>query len=392
MVDLDPQSGCKNAPVSRPSQLQSDRGNPRLKFLDRYVGIPVVAVLGIGRRLRRRRAIPAEWHTIGILVTAGIGDTVVATGVLDDLRATRPDARIVLFVTANNAEFAQMLRVPDAVVNLPVRQVWSAIRMIRAERCDVVLDFSAWRRFDAVLARCSGAQATVGLRTPGQHRHGAHDIVIDHQRGHEVDNDRRLLGAVGINSTSMPNLALPANGKAPLGSPYVVLHLWPGGANFEERSWPVDSWRTLAAALQARGFEIVLTGGPGDRSVTQTITDQWTRDGITTHNAASDDWDASIKWLGFAAGVISVNTGVMHVAAALGTPTIALNGPTSGTRWGPLGPHTRSVASPMIPDGYLNLGFERDDRYRTCMNEITVEAVVAAWDDLRAEAISAGRH
>ena len=45
---------------------------------------------------------------------------------------------------------------------------------------------------------------------------------------------------------------------------YVVLHLWPGGANFEERSWPVDRWRAVAEALNARGYDVVLTGGPGD--------------------------------------------------------------------------------------------------------------------------------
>ena len=392
MVDADPPCGCKTAPVPRPAQLQSDRGNPRLKFIDRYVGIPVVATLGLRRRLRRPRLVPSSWHTIGILLTAGIGDTVVATGVLNDLRAARPDARIVLFVTANNASFARILTVPDAIVELPVRQVWSAVSAVRAEHCDVILDLSAWRRFDAALASLSGAAVTVGLRTTGQHRHLGHDIVVDHRREHEIENDRRLLEAIGIESTTPPNLAIPAGAVSPLGSPYVILHLWPGGANFEVRSWPIAKWRELAGQLQARGFEIVLTGGPGDVAVTQGLVDGWTRDGITMHNAAGGTWTESLMWLGFAAGVISVNTGVMHVGAALGTPTIALNGPTSGARWGPIGPLTRCVASPMIPDGYLNLGFERDDRYRDCMDAISVDMVATTWDDLRAEAVAAGRH
>ncbi len=391
MVDPDPPCGCKNAPVPRPVQLQSDRGNPRLKFIDRYVGIPVVAAFGLRRRLRRPRVVPSSWNTIGILLTAGIGDTVVATGVLNDLRAARPDARIVLFVTANNASFARMLTVPDAIVELPVRQVWSAVRAVRAEHCDVILDMSAWRRFDAALANLSGAAVTVGLRTPGQHRHLGHDIVVDHRQDHEVENDRRLLEAIGIESPSAPKLSIPAGGVAPLESPYVILHLWPGGANFEERSWPIVKWRKLAGLLQSRGFEIVLTGGPGDVEVTQALVDAWGAEGITVHLAAGGTWNESLIWLGFAAGVISVNTGVMHVGAALGTPTVAINGPTSGRRWGPLGPYARCVASPMVPDGYLNLGFERDDRYRDCMDAISVDAVAAAWDDLHTEAVAAGR-
>ena len=344
-----------------------------------------MAVLAVGRRIRGARPIPTNWHTVGIFLTSGIGDTVVATGALEDLRDAYPDARIVLFVTANNASFARLLTTPDSVVELPVRQLARAIKAVRAEQCDVVVDLGAWRRFDAVLSILSGARARVGLRTPGQFRHTGYDVVVDHGREHEIENDRRLLAAVGVASTSEPSLALPPDATAPLDRPYAVFHLWPGGANFDERSWPVEAWRALARALRSRGLEIVLTGGPGDVDVTKRLIAAWNRDGLLAHNAAGGTWPESIAWLRFAEGVVSVNTGVMHVAAALGTPTVALNGPTSGTRWGPRGRYTRCVASPMVPDGYLNLGFEHDDRYRDCMAAITVDMVVTAWDDLMTE-------
>ena len=362
-----------------------------MKFLDRYVGIPVVALLALGRKVRGTREIPSDWQTIGVLLTAGIGDAVVATGALEDLRATRPDARIVLFVTANNASFARLLTIPDAIIELPVRRVWRAVSAVRAEHCDVVVDLGAWRRFDAVLAMLSGARAQVGLRTPGQFRHYGYDVVVDHGQAHEIENDRRLLGAVGVESTSEPHIGLPDDATAPLDRPYAVFHLWPGGANFETRSWPTSYWRELAGALGERGLDIVLTGGPGDVDVNLDLVDAWAREGIHVQSAAGATWPESLEWLGFAVGVVSVNTGVMHVAAALGTPTIALNGPTSGTRWGPRGPYTRCIASPMIPEGYLNLGFEQDARYADCMRSITVEMVVNAWDDLISEARAGGR-
>lgn len=376
--------------MARPAQLQADRGNPRLKFLDRYVGIPALGVITLPRRFRRARPVPPGWTSVGLFVTAGIGDTVVASGVLRDLRAARPDARIVLFVTANNAAFARLLTDVDEVVELPVRRLAEAIRQVRARHCDVIVDLGAWRRFDALLSWCSGARCTIGLRTPGQHRHPGYDIVVDHGRQHEIENDRRLIAALGIESRSMPRIVRPDDRPAPLRHPYAVFHLWPGGANFEERSWPVTSWRELAGALAERGCDVVLTGGPEDRDATQVLVDQWSAAGLRVHNVAGGSWADTLVWLDHAVGVVSVNTGVMHLAAALGTPTIALNGPTSGTRWGPLGPFTRCVSSPMVPDGYLNLGFERDPRYRDCMRAIEVGAVVAAWDDLRAEVARAG--
>lgn len=377
--------------MKRPAQLQRDRGNPRLKFLDRYVGIPAVAALGIRRRLAGRRSVPADWRTIGLMVTAGIGDLVLLTGVIRDIRTARPDARILLFVTANNASFARVLDVPDAIVQLPVRRMPRAVRELRAEHCDVMIDFGAWRRFDEVLTSLSGAQVSIGRRTPGQHRHFALDIVVDHRQDHELDNDRRLVAPLGITSTSPPSVSFDATVPSPHATPYVVLHLWPGGANFEERSWPTERWYELAQGLAARGFDVVLTGGPEDADATRDLTAMWRSRGIAAESVAGSSWVETVAWLGHSAGVVSVNTGVMHVAAALGAPTIALNGPTSGRRWGPIGLHTRCIASPLVPDGYLNLGFEKNHKYREAMLGITVPMVLGGWDDMSEEVAAATR-
>lgn len=316
--------------MPRPRRLPSDRGNARLKFLDRYVGIPVVAALGAWRRLRGRRAVPTDWRSIGLLKTAGIGDTVLLSGVINDVRAARPDARIVLFVGGTNAGFARLLRGYDELVVLPVRRPDRAIALLRARRLDILVDFGAWPRLDALFSALSGARATVGLRTPGQHRHFAHDVVIDHGSDHEVRNYRRLVRAVGVESSSPPAITAPDPMSAPArrADDYVVFHLWPGGANFDERSWPTVHWADLARAINASGYEVVLTGGPTDVASVDALVD---------------------------------------------------------ARWGPLGPYTRCVASPMVPDGYLNLGFEQNRRYARCMEEITVAAVLEAFRDVVAQ-------
>jgi ADP-heptose:LPS heptosyltransferase len=366
-------------------QLQPDRGNAKLKFLDRTVGIPVVVTLGGFRNLRGRRAVPDDWRTIGLMKLAGIGDTVLLSAIVADIRETRPDARIVIFVNASNVEFARLLDDVDAVVELPVRNVPEAIQLVRTQQCDVLVDFGAWARLETILTVSSGARATVGMRTHGQHRHGPYDVTVDHGSDHELTNYRRLIEAVGVRTGHRPALHLRDDPGSPLGEPYAVFHLWPGGSNFEERSWPEASWEQLARACNERGLTAVLTGGPGDAAPSERIVAEWTPRGIRARSIAGTPPAEALVWLVHAAGVVSVNTGVMHVAAAAGAPTIALNGPTSGRRWGPVGPHTRCVASPMVPEGYLDLGFERDDRYRDCMAAITVDAVLAAWDDLQAE-------
>jgi heptosyltransferase I len=76
--------------------------------------------------------------------------------------------------------------------------------------------------------------------------------------------------------------------------------------------------------------------------------------------------------------VVSVNTGVMHLAAIVGAPTVALNGPNRNGRWGPVGTRAIGVESPGEGCGYLHLGFEFDGQATDCMERITVERVVQA--------------
>jgi len=57
---------------------------------------------------------------------------------------------------------------------------------------------------------------------------------------------------------------------------------------------------------------------------------------------------------------------------------VALNGPTSGRRWGPIGGHCVDVDSAFPDCGYLNLGFEYDGRRADCMEGISLERVLEA--------------
>ena len=76
--------------------------------------------------------------------------------------------------------------------------------------------------------------------------------------------------------------------------------------------------------------------------------------------------------------LVSVNTGVMHLGAILGTPTVSINGPNRNGRWGPVGPRAIGVEAPGEGCGYLHLGFDFDGQATDCMERITVEMVEAA--------------
>ena len=78
--------------------------------------------------------------------------------------------------------------------------------------------------------------------------------------------------------------------------------------------------------------------------------------------------------------LISVNTGIMHLGAILGVPTVALNGPNSAHRWGPVGTRVANVRTSDGSGGFLDLGFEF--RGRNVMVNISVEDVMVAVSQL----------
>jgi heptosyltransferase-3 len=357
--------------------VQRERGNPRLRLLDRYVGIPVVAVGGL---LRRRRTLPADPHRIGVLNSTTIGDTVLLSAVLRDVAAAFPEADVVLFAGTSNAAIARLI---DGVTVVPIRltEPRAAIHAVRGAALDVVLDFDQWPRIEAVFSLFSGSRFRAGFRSPGQHRHYAYDAVVEHSADrHELDNYRALVRVLGVDSRSLPSFAPPGRvDEADLPeTPYVVFHLWPTGYRSELKEWPAERWRALAGQLARRGFRIVLTGSPQDRAATERFAASCDGFRESVVNAAGAyDLDEVLDLLCGSNCVVSVNTGVMHLAAAAGVPTVALNGPTSERRWGPVGPRAVSVNSEHDGCGFLHFGWEYEGQREDCMQGISVERVLA---------------
>lgn len=356
------------------------RGDRRLRALDRTLGVALLFVAGLGRRKRRP---PAAIRRVGVLKSAAVGDMILLSAVARDVVAAFPDAKVFVIAGHDNAEVARLIENVE-IVTLPIGNPLAAARTLRRLELDVLLDFGQWSRIEALCSLLSGARYVVGFETPGQRRHYCYDATVRHSgEVHELENYRHLAASIGVESHAVPRLGSPdANGR-PAGERFVVFHLWPGGYRSELKEWPLESWRELAGQLAERGYSIVLTGSDADTERTEQFVRTCQGLARPIRNAAgmyalSD----LVDLLHDASCVVSVNTGVMHLAAATGAPTIALNGPTSEVRWGPVGERVRSVNADLPGCGYLNLGFEYDRGRTDCMRAISVDRVVDAVEAL----------
>jgi ADP-heptose:LPS heptosyltransferase len=116
------------------------------------------------------------------------------------------------------------------------------------------------------------------------------------------------------------------------------------GAGRDSKRWPVEHFRRLTDRLaQEPGVQVLLLWGPDEVHMARQI-----RDGSSARAilAPPTDLHELAALLRRAALMVAGDTGPLHLAAALGTPSLGLFGPTRAERNGPYGPHCRGLQSP----------------------------------------------
>lgn len=360
----------------------SERGNKYFRFLDTYVGIPAVAAAGVLTR-RRPMLLPRDIRKAAFLRTAAIGDTVLMSAAIKDFIDLCPDASITVFAGASNYDVACLLPGVHQVVRLPITHPLKAFSTVRTSGTyDIWVDFGQWPRYDALLSWCSRARLKVGFRTPGQHRHAVYDVVVNHSTTmHESDNFRALVALGGPPGTNKTSLAVTSAQTRNAG---VVMHMYPGGSRAAAKTWPEDNWADLIQQVIGWGHKVQLTGGQSDAEAAYHMLERLGGHESVRVVAGQLSIRETAELLLSSAAVVSVDTGVMHMASALGCNLVALHGPTLATRWGPLNDNSVAVQSHVRPDPVIQLGFEGRNAPSDSMREIQVDEVARALENLLA--------
>lgn len=355
------------------------------RLLDRHVGRAALWAIGI---VRRPRPLPDAPRHIALCVLGALGDTLLASALAGDIRRVLPEVRITLVAAATNQAMAPLLPAVDAVLVIPIGRPDRAVRLLRSAGFDLLIDCNQWFRISAVHAALAGCFA-VGFRTVGQGRHFAYDHAVDHlATRHELDNYRALLAPLGIVPEARPAVCIPLEAhrsvaallqSAPQSAGTIIFHPWAGGGNAWLKEWPTEHWVALANALREQGFNICVTGGPGDIANTDRLVADAAAHSVTITPLAGKLTLAQVTaLLSGARVVVAVNTGIMHLAAAVDVRLVALHGPTNPARWGPVSDHAVVIMPEAGPSGYLHLGFEFPKKAVECMSTIAVATVLDA--------------
>lgn len=350
-----------------------------------------------------------------VVKLADLGDVITSGPALRALRTTFPHARIVALVTAGTMPVLAGSPNVDGVLTfdkfaydrplsaLHPANLLAALRLaweLRRQHFDTVVILHhltmRWGALKyAALAFATGARRRVGLDN-GRGWFLTHRVA-DGGFGarHEVEYALEVVGRLGAH-TEDTRLEVPispadaAYAREVLGPdgprPLIAIHPGSGGWSLARR-WEPAGFAAVADALAERyGARIVLVG-TGDDPVDQVAGEMRTEPlhlgGRTTIGQLAAVLQNCDLFIG-------ADSGVMHVAAAAGTPTVAIFGPTNPWAWGPWLPPERYRivrSAPLCsPCAYTDtgLGAPQGCPERTCMRMVTVAQVVAAAETLLA--------
>lgn len=350
-----------------------------LKTIDRFLGPGLVRLFPPVKTRPALDSLPPI-RAILVIRPGGMGDAVLLFPLLKTLHHRCPAARIDVLAERRNAEVFDLS--PNLISKVFCFDRIGELPEVLGHRYDVVIDTEQWYRLSAVAARLIRTDNRVGFATNSRRRLFNIPVAYDPQR-HEVDNFLSLLSALTGEffnwDPDRPFLSAQTgfsegSNKKPIQRSLATVLIAPG-AGYPEKQWGPDNFRRLSEWLVEKGYSTGLIGGPADISLAEEIAK-----GLPVRNyAGGTPLRETARLISTAALVIGGDTVALHLAAALGTPAIALFGPTPPAQWAPRGTRHRTLYHPPPCSPCSRFGHIPRCPYDVeCLKRVTVEEVTAA--------------
>jgi heptosyltransferase I len=318
-----------------------------------------------------------------IVRLGALGDVVHAVPAAAALRKAFPAATLDWLVDAKHRAIVDLTTAVDRTIPLesPTFAGWTAaLRQLRRTSYDIAIDLQGLMK-SAVLARASGAARVVGFSIWHLREKAARPFYSDAhdaEGGHVIRKNLRLLHALGVDDeeirfplAEVPSAALDdLRRRIPADRGFALLN---AGAAWPNKRWPPDRFGELAAFLdEACGLTPVALWGPGEETLAAAVMAASSGTAVLAPATGLADLVALAR---AASLVVSGDTGPLHIATAVGTPTVSLFGPTDPERNGPYAPDD------LVVSRYESCACRYERRCHEpswCLDEVAVPEVCAA--------------
>jgi predicted lipopolysaccharide heptosyltransferase III len=338
---------------------------------------------------------PARWdwgavRRVLVIRLRSIGDTVLATPSLFALKRFLPYAQVDILVEDWVAPLLENHPHVDSVIELErgsIASRMSVARRLRSERYDVVYNLHGGTTA-TFLTRATGARHRVGFRTY-QYAKLHTELVPSplllwgQQQTHSVEQQLALLGWTGVPVSDRPRTSL---GISPDATRSVIQHLTDAGladskialihpaAAFATKRWAVENFARVAEYVAERGYAPVAIAAPNEAKIIEDL--------LSEASVNILDLDLSLPEVTVLAArsqlFVGNDSGIAHIAAAVGTPSVVIFGSSNIAHWRPWNRAPAEVVFEALPcqpcHGYFCEKFPQPE----CILRVPVTRVIAA--------------
>jgi len=336
-----------------------------------------------------------DWQTIErvlVIRLRSIGDTVLATPSLTALKRFVPHARVDILLEDWVAPLLEGFPDVDNVITLQGKTTRARARVageIRRNRYDVVYNLHGGTTA-ALLTRATGARHRVGYPTYQYARlHNqlapSSALLWGRDKTHSAEQQLGLLGWTGVPVSDRPptSLAITETAvrqvetrlrRAGVNKQFAVVH---PAAAFATKQWAAAKFAKVVDELTARDCQVIVIATDRQESIINEMRAQTTSDFVALTDLSLPEISALLSR---ARLFVGNDSGIAHMAAAVGTPSVVVFGSSNTAHWGPWATAPAEVVLEELDcqpcHGYFCEKFPEPE----CIKRVPVERVIAATD------------
>lgn len=345
-----------------------------------------------------------DFKNILIIKLRYLGDVLLATPVLQTLRERAPTARLTMAVNAGTEPVVRWNPHLDDIIVVDRDGIGAQIELLRALRkrnFDCVIDLTDGDR-SAILTWATGAPVRVGIneehrwrglvytviarRRPESHHRMEQQLDVLRTLGMEPNLQSPLLRISERDEQEAADLLRDIEGSTNVPAPTRPLVMLQPGARYWFKAWPQERFAALADLLAERlDCRVLIGGDPRERDLAEAIRARARSAPAVVAGRTSVLQHAAL--LKQCALFVGNDNGPMHMAATLGTPVVALFGPSDPAEWGPRGAYSAVLYKGLDCRRCFHPTCDRGEQ--SCMRQITVDDVFAAAERLLGRKVEA---
>jgi len=349
------------------------RTTNKLQILDKYFGNLLIIIFlffkPIITYLKSNLKNDFSRKKILIIQPTAIGDTIISSLLINKLfeKYNRKKIDVYVCVSKNNAPIIKLFNKNIKIKIINFSSLLSISQNI--SKHDLIIDLSPWSNITSLFSFLTFSKKIIGFRSKGYLRHLLFDQSVEFKLSGHVFNNYQDMGSLFCLNIKpqypvFKKLSLPYKLHKLINQNYICINPYAGGSQAKQKELSNFIWKDVVSNLKKKNIKIVIIGN-------KKFPDEFLQKSDSVLNLSGlTSLLEVVALICNAKFILTVDTGVAHIASVYKIFNLVIYGPTSPKRWGTFSDTSFHLCSKQLHHGYMIYGNET--KYKDSFNDIDI--------------------